>query len=74
MSGLYSGDIQFLLNSSSGLTVACLSSLTLPWSVKYYGRKIYQVQSTALILKYIAWLEHGIEPAGAGRTCLWKAP
>lgn len=25
-----------------------------------------------LILKYIAYLEHGKESSGAGRTCLWN--
>lgn len=54
------------------LTLACINFLNLG-SVKDYGRKKYQVERTTLIIKYITCLEHGKEPAGAGRACLWKA-
>lgn len=54
------------------LTLACINFLNLPGSVKDYGRKIYQVERTTLILKYITCLEQGKEPVGAGRACLWK--
>lgn len=34
---------------------------------------MYQFERIALILKYVACLEHSKEPARAGRLSLWKA-
>ena len=54
-SGLYLEDIFF--SSLPLATVIDINSLNLPRPVKDYGRKTYQVRKTALILKYVAYLE-----------------
>lgn len=66
-SGLYSEDIIFFLKTSTGhCDLHQFFDSSRVW--KRLWKKIYQVERTASILKYITCLEYGKEPAGIN----WK--